>query len=364
MRLSRRDFLAAAAQTAIAAPSLAAPIEGLRQIAAARGLLFGSMVRGDVLPKDRAYADLMARECSLFVSREVHFDYLEPRRGAFDFAAVDAERGWADAHRMQLRGTSLLWGEHVPAWFAAIGDRADAVRAVEGHIARVCRHYAGAVQSWDVVNEGIKLEHGRADGLRRTAFLDRVGSDYLDIAFRAAREADPKAKLVYNDFGFELAVSWEEDRRHALLALLDGFKKRGVPIDAVGLQSHLQTDTFARFDAKVFAAFLQQLADRGLRVMLSELDVSDRNAPADIARRDAAVAAVYRRYLDVALANPAVSVVISWGLTDGDRWVNSSENPDRRPDGLPARPLPCDGDYAPKPAYAAIAAALNAAPSR
>ncbi len=366
MSLSRRRFLAAAAQAAIAAPLLAqaAPIEGLRRIAASRGLLFGSMVRGDVLLKDRAYADLVARECSLFVSREVHFDYLQPKRGEFDFARVDAELGWADAHRMQFRGNALVWGEHAPTWFAALEDKADAIRAVEDHITRVCRHFAGRVQSWDVVNEAIKLEHGRPDGLRRTAFLDLIGPEYLDIAFHTARAADPKAKLVYNDFDLELGVSWEEDRRRVLLELLDGFKKRGVPIDAVGVQSHLKTDTFAKFDDKVFAAFLQQLADRGLAVMLSELDVTDRNAPADIARRDALVASVYRRYLDAALANRAVTAVISWGLTDADRWVNSSENRERRADGLPARPLPFDADYAPKPAYVAIAEALDAAPRR
>jgi endo-1,4-beta-xylanase len=356
--------MAAAAASAVPRLGDAAPIAGLRQIAASRGLLFGSMVRGDVLPKDRAYADMIARECNLFVSREMHFDYLEPKRGAFDFAAVDAEHDWAVAHRMQLRGTSLLWGEHVPGWFARLDDRSDATRAVSAHIDRVCRHFAGKMQSWDVVNEGIKLEQGRPDGLRRTAFLELIGPEYLDVAFHAAREADPRASLVYNDFGFELAVPWERDRRRAVLALLDGFKKRGVPIDAVGIQSHLSTDTFAKFDDKVFADFLRELADRGLKIMLSELDVHDRNAPADIARRDALIASIYRHYLDVALANQAVSVVVSWGLTDGDRWINSPQNPDRRADGLPARPLPFDAEYAPKPAYVAIAEALDAAPKR
>lgn len=366
MRLSRRQFLAGAAAAAGGGPRLAAaaPIEGLRRIAASKGLLFGSMVRGDVLQKDRAYADLVARECNLFVSREVHFDYLEPQRGRFDFSRVDPEVAWAEAHRMQFRGNALVWGEHAPPWFASLEDKADAARAMQDHIDRVCRHFAGKVQSWDVVNEAIKLEDGRPDGLRRTAFLELIGPDYLDIAFHAARAADPKAKLVYNDFDIELGVSWEEDRRRVLLGLVDGFKKRGVPIDAVGIQSHLRTDRFDKFDDKVFAGFLQQLADRRLTVMLSELDVTDRDGPADIARRDALVASVYRRYLDVALADRAVGVVVSWGLTDADRWVNSSDNRERRTDGLPARPLPFDAEYLPKPAYVAIAEALEAAPKR
>ena len=140
---------------------------------------------------------------------------------------------------MKLRLHALIWGENAPKWFGDISDRAEGVRVFKEFIQRACGHFAGRVDSWDVVNEAIKLEHGRADGLRRTAFLDLIGPEYLDIAFRTARAADPKAKLVYNDFGVELDVPWQRDRRRVMLDLLDGFKKRGVPIDAVGIQSHL-----------------------------------------------------------------------------------------------------------------------------
>jgi endo-1,4-beta-xylanase len=363
--LSRRALMAAAPAAALAASAFGAEKpRGLRDIAETRGLAFGSMVRGRLLPGDRAYADMMARECDLFVCREAHFDYLQKKEGTFDFSQPDRDLAWAEAHGMRFRATALLWGEHVPSWFAAITDRAAGVRAVRDHIAAVCRHFAGRVQSWDVVNEAIKLEHGRPDGLRRTAFLDLIGPEYLDIAFRAAREADPQAKLTYNDFGVELDVPWQRDRRRVLLEMLDGFKKRGVPVDIVGIQSHLTTDTIGQFNDKVFADFLRALSDRGVAVLLSELDVGDRRAPAAIAPRDAEVAAAYRRYLDAALAGKAVTGVVSWGLTDKDNWVNSPENRNRRTDGLAARPLPFDVDYLPKPAYAAVAAALNAAPQR
>jgi endo-1,4-beta-xylanase len=362
--LTRRELLAAA-PAVLCRPAVAAePIRGLRQIAAGRGLSFGSMVRGRLLGGDRAYADMMARECDMFVCREAHFPYLQKRRGTFDFSQPDLDLGWAEAHRMRFRATALLWGEQVPPWFTAITDRAEGVRVVTEHITQLCRHFAGRMHSWDVVNEAIKLEHGRADGLRRTAFLDLIGPEYLDIAFRTAREGDPKAKLVYNDFGVELDVSWQRDRRRVLLELLDGLRKRGVPIDMVGIQSHLETDTIGRFNEKVFSDFLRALADRGVGILLSELDVGDRKAPAAIPPRDAEVAKAYRRYLDVALADKAVSAVISWGLTDRDNWVNSGENRNKRTDGLPARPLPFDAEYLPKPAYVAIAEALNAAPQR
>jgi endo-1,4-beta-xylanase len=362
--LTRREFLATAA-TASCTPAFAAePRRALRDIARSRGLQFGSMVRGRWLATDRAYADMVARECGMFVCREAHFAYLQKRRGTFDFAQPDLDLAWAEAHRMVFRGHALLWGEQVPPWFNAITDRAEGVRVITEHITRVCRHFAGRMHSWDVVNEAIKFEPGSPDGFRRTAFYNLIGPEYLDIAFRTAREADPKAKLVYNDFGVELDLPWQQQRRRKLLELLDGFKQRGVPIDAVGIQSHLSTDTFDKFNDKVFSGFLQALVDRGLRVLLSELDVGDRAAPAAIPRRDAEVARVYRRFLDVALANKAVTGVVSWGLTDREPWVNSSQNRDKRTDGLPGRTLLFDAEYLPKPAYVAVAEALNAAPQR
>lgn len=360
----RQLLLGAASLGVVRANRASAAIPGLRQVAAGRGLLFGSMVRGDVVFKDPAYADMMARECNLYVCREVHMDYLQPRPGGFEYGAVDRQLAWAAAQKMNFRGVCLLWGEHVPAWFTRLAGRDAAAKAITEHIGQVCRHYAGKVQSWDVVNEGLKLEHGRAGGLRKTAFLDQIGPEYIDLAFHAARAADPNARLDYNDFGLELQVSWQLDKRRALLSLLDGMKKRGTPIDAVGLQSHLSTDTFDKFNERGFAGFLKELSDRGLDIYVTELDVYDRSAPPDPKQRDNQIAGICRRYLETALANTAVKMVVSWGLTDRDNWVDSKQNETRRTDGKPSRPLLFDTAYIPKPAYVAVAEALNGAPPR
>ena len=219
------------------------------------------------------------------------------------------------------------------------------------------------MHSWDVVNEA--LQPDQPDNMRATPFTRQIGPDFLDIAFRTAREADPKALLSYNEFDIELDMPWHEQKRRALLELLDGFRKRGTPIDAVGLQSHLRTETMPRFNARVFSRFLDELAARGVQIFLSELDVADRSAPSDIGARDRIVAETYRRYLDVALANRSVTTVITWSLTDGDSWVTRGDLPAfRRTDGLPPRPLPFDASYRPKPAFTAFADALRAAPLR
>lgn len=368
--ISRRELLRTAAGGVLAWPTLAgsasaAPAAPLRDIAAERGLLYGAYLNLFDLFADKQAPAIAARECGVMVSSQMDWSQLSPTPQTTDFKQLDINYRWARDHDMKFRGHVLVWGENVPAWFPELSTRAEAVKAMETHIAVMCRHFAGRMQSWDVVNEAIKLESGRPDGLRQTAFLEQIGPDYLDIAFHAARDSDPAAKLVYNEFGIEYDMPKQNARRHALLDLLDGFKRRGTPIDAIGIESHLATEWSDHFNDRVLAGFLRELSDRGLQIMLTELDVRDRGAPSDIARRDAEVASVYRRYLDVALDNRAVTAVITWGLFDRDSYLVEHHDPSlARPDGLPQRPLPFDSEDRPKPAYFALADALRRAPTR
>ena len=367
--VSRRAFLLAAAAGAACRPALAAPdaqaAPGLRDIAAERGLLYGSYLDYWEMQAEADYAALAARECGVMVSARMDWDHLAPTASKTEFAEVDTDYDWARAHGMKFRGHALVWGERAPKWFGDLPNRAAAVDALEQHVAATCRHFAGRMQSWDVVNEAILVSSGRPDKLRPQVFLDKIGPDYLDIAFRTARANDPDARLVYNDFGVEFDLPDQLDKRQVLLDLIDGFKKRGTPIDAIGLQSHLSIADMAHFNDTGFSRFLDELAARGLEVMLTELDCIDKGAPSDIAARDAAVAAAYRHYLDVALASPAVTTVINWGLSDRNSWVISGGDPlAKRDDGQRARPLPFDTDLHPKPAYRAIAEALRNAPPR
>ncbi|HYM74051.1 MAG TPA: endo-1,4-beta-xylanase [Stellaceae bacterium] len=367
IRLSRRNLLRAAALGALAGRGrawAAGEPTPLHQLAAERGIAYGTYIYDEMLKREDEYTHLAEREAAFVTSSSFHWFKVEPNQGSTDFAGPDAVEAWARAHELGLRGHALVWGEAAPRWFGDIADRAAAARALERHVAAMCRHFAGRLQSWDVVNEALKVNEGHADGLRRTVFYEKIGPAYLDIAFRAAREADRKTRLVYNEFDLELDLPEHRDKRRFLLAMIDGFRQRGTPIDAVGLQSHLSTDGMAHFDEKIFAGFLKDLADRGLEIMLTELDVIDRLAPADITRRDEAVAETYRRYLDVALANRAVKTVVSWGLTDRNSWIDWDNPRTKRADGLHPRPLPFDEAFRPKPAYFAIADAFRRAPPR
>jgi endo-1,4-beta-xylanase len=368
-RPSRRELLLGALSGIACAPTPAgaAAGSGLQKIAAERGLLYGTYVRAEMIGSDPDYTRLVEQEAGLITCSCTQLLHLQPSPSQFDFSEVEANYAWARERGIAYHGHNLIWGESAPGWFARLPDRAAAARALETAVTTVCRHFAGRFRSWEIVNEAIKLGDGRPDGLRRSVYLDQAGPEYLDIAFHAARAGDPKTPLLYNEFGFEYDIPYQSDRRRALLDLIDGFKKRGTPIDAIGLQSHLSYEYMPHFNERLFSDFLGELVARGLKLLITELDVADRGAPPDIAQRDAAVAGVYRRYLDVALANRAVTTVISWGLTDRNSWLTSAValHPEaRRVDGLPARPLPFDTNCLPKPAYVAIAEALHRAPPR
>jgi endo-1,4-beta-xylanase len=223
--------------------------------------------------------------------------------------------------------------------------------------------FAGRVYSWNVVNEAIRPEDGRADGLRTTPLLRKIGPQYLEMAFVTARAADPRAILLYNDYGLETASPTHEARRTALLHVLDTLQRRGAPIDGVGLQSHLYPT--ATLDEPRYRRFLQNIAARGLKLIVTELDVLETETVGSVSVRDQMVADCYARFLSVALDERAVSALVVWGLADGFSWQNApSRTQFRRPDGVPARPLPFDAEFRPKLALRAIRGALESAPRR
>ncbi len=353
MTLPRRALLAAAAA---GLPRFAAAADTLRAAARQAGLLFGSS--SEVAFSDAPdYRGLIAGQCDLYAPN-LNWKRLAPT-AADTFSRPDPNLDCG----LKLSGYHLLWHEGVPAWFEAL-DRPQAERAIAGHIAALGTALGPNTTSWNVVNEAIKPEQGRPDGLRRSAFLDRFGPSYFDLAFNLARQSAPHVLRVYNDYDLELATPQHEARRTALLRLLDSLLARSIPVQAVGLQCHLRTHTFARFDPARFRRFLADLAARGLPILITEIDVLDWSK-SDIPSRDCQVADIYGRFLAAALDEKAVRAVVTWGLSDRYTWLNQKERTSfLRPDGAPARPLLFDADLRPKPAFDAVIRALRAAPRR
>lgn len=231
---------------------------------------------------------------------------------------------------------------------------------------REVAHYRGRVNGWIVANEVSGPERADKHGFRRSVpWYQTIGPGYVAECFHIAEEQDPDALRIINEFGFETVSEWgdrPEPRRRAYLRAIDRLIDQGAPLQAVGIQGHLLADGFGRrFDATGYRAFLQELADRGLPVLITELDVLDAGLPKDVIRRDRRVADVYRRYLDVTLDDTNVKVVVAFGLTDRYTWLDEDQP---REDGSHRRPLAFDRRLRPKPAYQAISGALRHAPDR
>ncbi len=369
MTITRRTTLGALAALALPFPAAARSASSLGTIAAAKGIRFGSTV-GHQNFHDPAYRALNARECALVVPEtEMKWGATRPDARSFDFRAADRIVDWATANGLGVRGHTLLWHSErwMPDWvkqhdFGAT-PRAEAERLLTDHVRTVAGRYAPRVDSFDVVNEAIDSDTGL---LRETDLSKPIGAEaVIDIAFRTAREAAPKAQLVYNDY-----MGWRSDEgvhRTAVLKLLEALRKRGTPVDALGVQSHLgskYSDSptgLGALDERAWRSFLDEVTGMGLDLLVTEMDVHDNPLPSATGRRDAEVAAHTRAYLDLMLSYPQTRTVMCWGLSDRYSWLNGFRP---RPDALPKRPLPFDAQFRPKPMRDAIAAAFAAAPAR
>jgi endo-1,4-beta-xylanase len=317
-----------------------------------RGLHFGAAISTWDL-RNPLYVRAIRRDCTLLAAEyEMKWDAVAAA-GDAGYEAGDAILVFAEAQGLAVHGHTLWWHESVPRPLAGVPPRAFADAAL-GHLTQTARHYAGRLHSWDVVNEPLDLAQGREDGLRASPFLEAFGPDYIGIAYRAAAEADPSAVLVLNEMGLEYGSEAAERKRRALLGLLNRELADGTPIQAVGIQSHLDAARQPKENPGL-RAFLREVRSMGLGVMITEMDVTDHACPRDRRKRDRMVADVYRAYLDLVLEEARVLSIATWGLTDGRTWLSGFRP---RADGAPVRPLPLDAAFRRKPAWHAIADAL------
>ena len=330
--------------------------QSLRAHAAARGLLVGCAVVPGRLDSEPDYANTVAAQANILVAENVmKWKALRPAPDKFDFRGGDAIMAFATANGQKVRGHNLCWHEALPVWFEGTVTKDNARQILTGHIKTVAGHYAGKLHSWDVVNEAIDTKSGRPDGLRKSPWLELVGPDYIEVAFRTAREADPAALLTYNDYGIESDTHDQIEKRGQVLALVRRMKAQGVPIDAVGVQSHLTAGDPA--PGAGLREFVRELRRMNLQVFVTEMDVNEHKLEGSEAQRDAAVAQVYKDYVAMMTAEPNVSAVLTWGITDRYTWLDGTKY--ARPDGKPQRCLPFDADYQPAPAFFALRDALD-----
>lgn len=382
MSFTRRDSLAMGlglAVSACATPGGRIPSANglsLKTIAQRGGRRFGSAVAWGAPGADRGsfanpdYASLLVRECELLVpENELKWQWTRPSAATFDFKQIDAIVDYATTNGLPLRGHTLFWlpEKWYPTWLVNHDFGSQPAKAAEAmlteHVRTVCRRYGRKIYSYDVVNEAVEPETG---AIRDTVVTRALGGEaVLDIMFHTARAEAPHAELVYNDY-----MSWErgtEDETHiaGVLKLLEGFRKRGTPVDALGIQSHIRllkplpVADIVRESEGPWRRFLDQVVAMGYKLVITEFDVNDQKTPDDIAVRDRMVADYARAYLDVMLSYPQLRDVLAWGLVDKYSWLTDF---DPRADKSIKRGTPYDSQYRPKPLRDAIGAAFAAAP--
>jgi endo-1,4-beta-xylanase len=324
----------------------------LREYADRAGVLVGAAVEPRLLDEPE-YAATLAREFNLLTAENaLKWGAIRPTRERCNFEPGDRLVAFAQQHQMKVRGHCLAWSEYNPRWLEkgdfTPGQMSELLRE---HITRVMRHYRGQVFAWDVVNE-IFLADGSVES---SVWYDQPGigmkgkgTAYVEQAFRWARAADPDALLFYNDYDTE-GVNPKSD---AVYEMVKDFKRRGVPIDGVGIQAHI-VDLEAK-DLATIEQNLTRLAALGVQVHITELDVG---LPTGAGRPDAALlkrqAEIYRRIADACLRQPKCTAFQTWGFTDKYTWIPNYTK------GAKGAPLLFDAGYRKKPAYDALLAALR-----
>lgn len=328
--------------------------------------LGGSHVTGG---NEKAAAIAARQFSSITAENDMKWQSIHPEPGVYRFEPADAYFDFAAKHGMKVIGHTLVWHSQTPDWvFRGNGgeakSRSELLDLMREHIHKVVGRYKGRAHGWDVVNEA--LSDGGPDMLRDSPWRRIIGDDFIDHAFRFAREADPGAELYYNDYGLE-----DPRKRANAVRLVKGMLERGVPVDGIGTQSHFHLDAPGLDEVE---KTIQEFAALGVKVMVTELDVdvlpTRGHGGADISRRerggdgmdpykDGLPAEVQerlaRRYADLFRIylrhRESITRVTFWGLDDGATWLNHFPI-----EGRTNHPLLIDRKLEPKPAFFSVLA--------
>jgi endo-1,4-beta-xylanase len=281
------------------------------------------------------------------------WEVVRPTQESFDFSQADRVVDFATLHGMKVRGHTLVWHRQNPKWLSEGGfTPLELAEILEQHIKAVVGHYRGKIFAWDVVNEAFDELHPGI--LRSTIWRDQPGiglgngTAYIERCFRWAHEADPQTLLFYNDADAE-AINLKSD---AIYAMVQDFRRRGVPIDGVGFQLHIAN---LDIDLASISANIKRFTNLGIQVHITEMDValavdSTRSARVEDLKTQANI---YREIAATCLSYWGCTAIQTWGFTDKYSWIGSHTKQTR------GAALLFDQNYRPKPAYEALRKALE-----
>lgn len=227
-------------------------------------------------------ADLVSEQRKLFIAsqynsitaeNQMKLKFIHPQKDKWNWEPADKIVAYAKANKMKVRGHTLVWQQNVPSWFIKkdgnLVDKDALFQNMKEHIFAMMKRYPSSdVYCWDVVNEAISNNNTNpAEIYRSIDTLHMIaGEDYVEMAFRYAREADPGAQLFYNDYRFNNPI-----KRKKIYDLLKRLKDKGVPVDGVGMQSHYTPNEVTR---EYLQETIDMFAALDLKIQITELDVS------------------------------------------------------------------------------------------
>lgn len=301
---------------------------------------------------EQAYSDILTQQFDFALADNTpnwHFvdNDLRPSPTTYDYTKLDEVFKYAENNNMPVQAHHYVWGEEkwLPDWLLKGNYTPEQLKGfIKDHIYNVGGHYKGRVQEWTVVNEAFTRGQGYF-GLHDW-WGDKIGDkSYIDDSFRWAREADPNSKLILNDFNNEGINSVSNEMYEYVKAA----KARGVPIDGIGMQMHIDGSHVPVKDEVI--ANMKRFGDLGVEVYVTEFDVNMYDVPADAATKDKIEGKVYYEMMRASIESKVCHSFAILGITDKETWYNYLNLQG-------ARPLPFDEDYNPKPAFYGLRDAL------
>ncbi|CAN5145381.1 endo-1,4-beta-xylanase [soil metagenome] len=345
--------------TNVVTPPVTADTTSLKNVAPFK---VGAAIDVGLLQNNSLYRNtLLLQENSITTENTLKWPAVHPAENTFDFTGGDYIADFCAANNKRMHGHCLVWYQSNPDWLKNFsGDSLAWEQLFKTHIQTVVTHYKGKATSWDVLNEAFHDEDAslRVNDVNTTDNFDdgciwarHLGRDYIARAFIYAHEADPDALLFYNDYGQE----WSERKTDSIIALVNDFKTRNIPINGLGIQMHTSINAATDGITKAF----QKLAATGLLIHISELDIAvnpSGNASitfsAALAQQQADRYAFIVREYKLRVPDAQQYGITTWNLGDKDSWIRSYYN---RKDW----PLLFDDGYARKPAFYSFRNALT-----
>lgn len=283
--------------------------------------------------------------------------YIHPEQNSYSWPYSDSIVAFAKAHGLAVHGHNLCWNLFNPAWVQQTVNPSNARSILESHIQAVAGRYRGEIDTWDVVNEPVRVADGKPGGFMAGPWYDALGPEFIDIAFHAAASTDPKAirQINLDSVEQDSDAYHYEATRNADLAIIKAALQRGVPIQSVGIESHLRA--YLPLTSAAFSTFIRQVKDLGLAVAITELDVDEgREGSSSPAAREQTVADYYARYLEEVIPLGNVRRVGFWTLSDKNNWLDAAAP---RADHQERHPGLMNDDFVPDPACYSVEAALK-----